>query len=59
MKKILYDDDKVSLYYNEDTKVYSEYKKTDNGLGISSYQPPVWFIRMKKIDDILTLENNQ
>jgi len=57
MKKIIYQDDKVSLYYDENTKVYSEYKKNENKLGISSYQPPKWFVRMKKIDYILTLEN--
>lgn len=57
MKKIIYQDDKVDLYYDQNTKVYSEYKKTENKLGISSYQAPTWFVRMKKIDDILTLDN--
>lgn len=55
MKNILYYDDEVALYYDDETKVYSEYKaKTDEkGFGTSSYEAPKWFVRMKKINDII------
>ena len=55
MKHILYYDDEVALYYDDETKIYTEYRirTTEKGIGTSSYIPPKWFVRMKKINELI------
>ena len=59
MKKLLYNDEKVALFYDDETKMYCEYErdKNINGIGTLSNKPPKWYVRMMKIESVL-LENS-
>lgn len=57
MRKLLYNDDKTALFYDEESAVFIEFKRNadinDKGLGVSTKEKPKWFERWEKINLLL------
>jgi len=57
VKKLLYHNDEVALYFDEDSATFIEYNRVvidgQTGLGIKHMTKPLWYERIEKLNALL------
>ena len=57
MKRLLYNDNEIALYFDEESAIFIEYNRVvidgQTGLGVRHTTKPLWYERIEKLNALL------